>query len=343
MSGFTLTEEQRRQEMMSVDNTVMIEGFVFTLHCGKPYMVMHKIPGERFGSIISCSKKTLEEHIHFINKNNVENLMTSMKDISFLPQCHSLKCVVISLARGCEKIDISPLYEMENLEAVNYNGMTQTGTGAAVVAVEATLDYSRIRGIKEISTYVESGNVTGFQLARNLEGLTLGGYEGKSLKEYFCSEKLKYITICDGKIKNLDGIQTSKVLSYIDIFDMPLLEDISALEYVADSVTALRISGCRRITDFSVLGKLKNLRHLELGGKKTRLPNLEFLNKLKNLQTFHFDMNVLDGNLTPCLQIPFVWCNKERPHYNMKNKALPKEEKYWEWGFGFLMYPEERL
>ena len=45
-------------------------------------------------------------------------------------------------------------------------------------------------------------------------------------------------------------------------------------------------------------------------------------------------MNVLDGDLTPCLDIPYVTCIRDRRHYNLKDSALPK---------GKIYRPEEEL
>ena len=69
---------------------------------------------------------------------------------------------------------------------------------------------------------------------------------------------------------------------------------------VKGTLKALRVENCPKIQDFSVLGELENLELLELAGSNT-LPNLDFLKTMKNLKTFTFSMNVLDGNLDPCL------------------------------------------
>ena len=53
----------------------------------------------------------------------------------------------------------------------------------------------------------------------------------------------------------------------VQLEELKRLEDISALEHIAESVEALCISGCPKVKDFSVLEKLVNLRHLELTGR----------------------------------------------------------------------------
>lgn len=103
------------------------------------------------------------------------------------------------------------------------------------------------------------------------------------------------------------------------------LQDISALKKVKRTLRALRIENCPKINDFSVLGELENLELLELSGKN-ELPSLGFLKKMKNLKTFTFNMNVKDGDLTPCLDLSYVYSEKNRKHYNLKDTELPKAQ-----------------
>lgn len=113
-------------------------------------------------------------------------------------------------------------------------------------------------------------------------------------------------------------------------------KDISFLEK-CPSLKSLEIENCGKIKDFSVLEELTNLEELVLFGNNT-LPDLKFLNQMKNLKIFAFDLNVEDGNLKYCLNIPTVQCCRCRRHYNVKEKDLPvrpyKPEKteIEEWG-----------
>ena len=103
------------------------------------------------------------------------------------------------------------------------------------------------------------------------------------------------------------------------------LQDISSLSSVRESLRALRIENCPQITDFSVLKKLINLEHLELSGNNT-LPSLDFLSMLPKLKTFLFSMNVADGDITPCLSLSYVYMERGRRHYNLKDRDLPKNQ-----------------
>ena len=89
------------------------------------------------------------------------------------------------------------------------------------------------------------------------------------------------------------------------------------------TLKTLCINKCSKIEDFSVLAELENLERLELMGNN-RLQNLDFLKRMKNLKSFIFEYDVLDGDLKLCLDIPTVYCDKNRKHYNLNDKDLPK-------------------
>ena len=101
------------------------------------------------------------------------------------------------------------------------------------------------------------------------------------------------------------------------------LQNISALRRANRTLKALRIENCPKIEDFSVLCELENLELLELSGSNV-LPNLNFLKTMRNLKTFAFNMDVLNGDLTPCLNLSYVYSEKDRRHFNLKDKDLPK-------------------
>ena len=44
------------------------------------------------------------------------------------------------------------------------------------------------------------------------------------------------------------------------------------------------------------------------------------------LKTFIFNMNVKDGDLTPCLDLSYACSKKDRKHYNLKDTELPKTQ-----------------
>lgn len=305
--------------------------------------------GEECGGLIQYSKRLIEDHVQFINDNNVEHLVVCRRDISFLRDCPGVKSVSVTVPAFCSSFDFTPLYDMESLAALACNlarDIPELSDGLDIpklsdkdIEKNMALDFTKMKGLKQIhlSSSVFKG-AKNFQQLDNLECLILDEYKEKDLRDYFDSKKLKYLDLYNCPLKNLDGIETAGELQWLALSGMPKLEDLSALESVAHSLEALRIEHRGKIKDFSVLGKLKNLKHLELRGKN-KLENLRFLDQMKKLQTLTFNINVEDGDLTPCLRIPYATSVNNRKHYNLKDRELPKAEQYCEWDDWFLPYP----
>ena len=96
---------------------------------------------------------------------------------------------------------------------------------------------------------------TGFQKVKDLELLRISDCDKEDLREYFCSEKMKYLMIFYSRLRNLDHIETAPNLKWVQLEELKRLEDISALEHIAESVEALCISGCPKVKDFFCIGK----------------------------------------------------------------------------------------
>lgn len=93
---------------------------------------------------------------------------------------------------------------------------------------------------------------------------------------------------------------------------------------MSDSLEYLQIESCGKIKEFSVLKELHNLEFLILKGSNI-LPDLSFLEYLPNLKYLHLTMNVADGDMSLCKNIPYVRIQNRR-HYSHKDSDMSKEE-----------------
>ena len=143
------------------------------------------------------------------------------------------------------------------------------------------------------------------------------------MSDAFTSSILDTLTVIQCNIKTLEGIQKSQKMQCLYLYYNRSLQDITALQKVKKTLRALRVENCPKIDDFSVLGELEDLELLELDGSN-ELSNLSFLKTMKNLKTFVFNMNVKNGDLSPCLDLSYVYSEKNRKHYNLKDTDLPK-------------------
>ena len=306
------------------DHYIIRDGYVF-LPLTYPYGVFDAVL-IRYPHNAPClsprlphSKRTLSEHIALVNELKIEKAVIIANNIDFIQKCPSLKHLkIVPSDEAGENFDYSPLYDMPQIKSLScatiYGKNEEFST---------TIDYSRIKGIESIS--IVNSNYLNYNNISTIKRLGLANFPDSNLQNAFSSIHLDTLSIIQCKLKSLEGIQKSEKMQCLYLYYNRSLKDISALGKVKRTLRALRIENCPKISDFSVLGELENLELLELSGSN-ELPSLSFLKKMKNLKTFVFSMNVKDGDLTPCLDLSFVYSARNRKHYNLKDKELPKSK-----------------
>lgn len=268
----------------------------------------------------SFSDHTLEEHIEFVNKHKIEKAFITADDISFISRCPSLKRLYIVPSNTApEQFDYSPLYELPEIVYMD----CATAYGGAMEPRHTSIDYSKIKGLRK--AYIRGAGHENYEKSELLEELHIGNDNRSSdLSKISLISSLKSLWLCECSLKSLNGISNLNNLQQLSLDYCRSLCDIFELASVAESLRSLSICISPKLKDFSVLSNLVNLEHLELKGNN-ELPNLNFLIGMKKLKTFSFTMNVLDGDLSNCMNIPYVDCAKNRKHYNYKDKELPKQ------------------
>ncbi len=262
----------------------------------------------------------ITEYIEYINANKIEKAQIFIDDLSFILKCPSLKYIYICPSYAAPpSFDYSPIYELPTVKSF----ACQTVYGDRN-CYETTIDYSKINGLVDLGINYTKGSLN-FNKVSSLKSLQISNYVGKSkdLTDVFSSRELDTLRMISCGTKSLNGIETSYSMQCLYLHNLRSLQDINALESVKDTLKALCIDCCGKIADFSVLKKLENVELLRLLGSNT-LPNLDFLKHMKKLKTFVFDMNIDDGDLSSCLNLSYVYCGKNRKHYNYKDCDLPK-------------------
>lgn len=264
------------------------------------------------------SSRTVEEYVEFINLHGIRKAIVIAENIDFLLQCPTLEFLQIIPAYGApDHFDFSPLYHIpcvKWLRCQTVYGMREEKHG--------DINYAQIRGLRCL--YVsETKHELHFNQVPGLQSLNLSNFRGSDLSGAFCSTEMDWLSLTECKIASLDGLSVTAGLKAISLFYNRNLVDISALTTARDSLFQLCIYNCPRITDFSVFAALSKLEFLELKGNNT-LPNLAFLRSMPNLKVLNFSMNVADGDLNLCMNIPYATC-KNRRHFNRKDADLPKQ------------------
>lgn len=298
------------------------QGFIFTgiTHPANIYdAIVIKDPQNVrcFSPVIKESSHNLEEQIELINREKIEKAMIIAENIDFIKKCPTLKYLrIIPAENAGDGFDYSPLYEMPEIKSIQCP--TVYGAGERFFT---ELDCERLTRLQDI--HVTSCGYRNYEKISTLKSLGLSGYKKQDLTEAFSSPILDTLTIIQCKIKSLEGIQKSSRIQCLYLYYDKYLEDISALQKIKKSIKALRIENCPKIKDFSILGELDHLELLELSGSN-ELQDLSFLKTMKSLKTFVFNMNVKDGDLSLCTGLSYVYSERNRKHYNLKNAELPK-------------------
>lgn len=257
---------------------------------------------------------TLAEHIELINSMRLEKVMPIVESsLEFLTQCPSLKHVHICLPDSAvDGFDYSPLYSMPNIRYLRC--ITEYGERDEK---HTTVDYSKMPWLEFVS--VHNKRHLHFNTLPKLKSLHISRYKADNISDMFCSRQLDTLSMVRCSVTSLASIERSDKMQCLYLYDDRRLHDISALERVSGTLKSLAIENCGKIADFSVL---ENLEYLKLWGNNS-IPSLGFIKKMKNLKTLSFSINVLDGDLTPCMDLSWAGCQNRR-HYNFKHKDLPK-------------------
>lgn len=268
---------------------------------------------------ITDEHRALEDYQAYINAHGIEQAEIIMPDLEILKRCPTLKYLRIIPYNAPDDLDLSPIYELPEVkELYCYNRYGEDGKYFREV------DYLRVPGLISINFEANRGTLN-YNRVETLRSVHAGGFRGKNrdLTDLFCSTEVDTLSLIQCGMNSLNGIETSRKMQCVYLHYNRCLNDISALGKVKETLRALRIENCPQIKDFSVLGELEQLELLQLMGSNV-LPSLDFLKRMKNLKTFVFSVNVLDGDLSPCLGLSYVYSAKDRRHYNLKDADMPR-------------------
>lgn len=262
------------------------------------------------------SRHSLSEQIDYVNKNHIKKACVIAESIDFLKECDELEYLWIYPADTApNQFDYSPLYSMSTIKYLDCG----TSYGGSKEKLHTTIDYSKVPSLEEL--IVRGKGHINYELLYNLRSLVImDDKKIESIPDLASERNLEKLRIFNSSLVNLSGIHKFCNLKRLILdYDRRLI-DLSEIESLADTLEYLEIEKCSKITDFSFLKKLKNLKTLILIGDN-KLNNLDFINNMPNLKYYRFSMAVEDGDLKPCLKVPEVYCIKHKKHYNIKIKA----------------------
>ena len=268
-----------------------------------------------------------DEEKQYIINNKVEKLyLTNVADTDFLLDCDCIRYLSCLLPINPEGMITAKLQGLLSLQSLKLLEFVELDDEIKVPYQIEMTHYPQLEYFK--------GNflrVRNLEQCINLKTLCLRNINQSNLLVLSNLRELDTLEIVESEISNLYGIETKEKLQCLYLHYNRKLQDISKLTHVKQSLKTLVIENCTKIKDFSVLNELENLEHLKLIGSNN-LSDLSFLKNLKNLKTFIISMNVLNGDLSLCLDIPYVFIQKGRMHYNYSDKHMRKEKEEYRRG-----------
>ena len=304
------------------DKYIKKDGFLFTsmFQRGEKDAIIIKIPYDvpAFTMWIAGSKKSLDKHIAYINKHQIDKAIIVSDNIEFILKCPTLKYIkIIPSDLSKEGFDYSPLYNMKQIKYLSCQ--TQYGLKQEK---NTEIDCSRISGLENI--HINNSNFKNYNKISTLKTLGITGYREKDLINLFNSDKIDTLHIMQSKIETLKGLDVTNKLQCLYLEYNRYLKDISELIKAKHTIKLLKIIGCPKVENFEILSELNNLEFLEISGSNS-IPSLNFIKKMKNLKTLILNINIEDGDLSPCLDLSYVYV-KGRRHYNLKENDLPRKK-----------------
>ncbi len=263
--------------------------------------------------VILHSRKSLQEHIEFVNQKQIKKAMIIAEDIEFVRQCPSLEHITVIPALSAENFDFSPLYDLPNIKVLFCH--TMYGEDEKKVSC---IDYSKIKGVRRIS--IDGKGALNYDKVKGLKTVYIGKHHpaGDCLTDVIDMSELECLDLCQASVRTLNGIEKAINLKKLHVSSCRKLEDISAISRLGKTLRALSIDACGKITDFSALFELSELESLSLMGSNV-IPNLDFLSKMPNLKAFKCFMTVEDGKMGLLKNVPWVMF-KGKKHYDYKEK-----------------------
>ena len=307
--------------IFSANNSTYIDGLMFvpvTFPFNKPDALL-------------IEDLQIQQLVEYCNRKHIRKaFVQGMQEFQFLRECTSIEHLAIELrlpfAAYFEQnsstipYDLTPLEDIPRLRSVDIRENERYGSRAKV-----KLDLSKVAHLEKFSGDYRFAN--GLSDAILLKTLRLNRYKKSDLLELQKLSQLDTIALVCSSLESLNGIQNFPGLQCLYLQYNRKLCDISDLCYARDSLRALRIENCPHIQDFSVLYDLEHLELLELSGKND-LRSLDFIRNMPCLKTLIFSMQVLDGDLSLCKNLSWVYSERNRKHYNLRDSDLPRIHYY---------------
>ena len=211
-----------------------------------------------------------------------------LPDVEFLREHGYVKVLLINDADGINLAAIASLSGLKRLSISENN--TPITLGSFPQLEEFSCEWHKAINLMEAPQSVCRLSLRKYQPPK------------KNLSQLPGLTGLDALALTQGNLTSLEGLCKFPSLTSLDMAYMRSLSDIGALSECGSRLEALLLMNCPRI-EYDLLSTLTSLKKLHIHSCAP-LASVQFLKYLDQLEEFRFvDTDVLDGDLTPLLQL----------------------------------------
>ncbi len=265
-------------------------------------------------TVIINNHSAINESVKYINElkvNKVDITDFDYDDLNFLNECSSIE--ELSILNHFLK-NLSGIYSLKKLRILSINETT----------TKVEFRINELKNLEVLSGILPKKTV-GIDELNKLKGANLWGYKPKSknLIDIKNLKELSVLSLTQSNIVTLEGIGGLNNLKELQLNYLRSLKDISAFKDINAPLHDLEFDKCKSIEDFSPIQNLSQLEKLKIFdcGDVT---SISFVKKLTKLKMLSFPgTNILDGNLTVCDGIEYVYYTKQK----LKTKQISGDNR----------------
>lgn len=258
------------------------------------------------GRIMSVDSERVEECMRVFQEQAMAGIHISSlgayksDNVEFLREHPEVVTVFVSDGKGIDLHGLTYLTNLEHLTLGHY---------------DAPIDLTCFPRLKTFSGEWSAGLGLG-DACKSLRSLTLSKYKAPDLETFPCIRSISELELIQPSIASLAGIERHTHIKKLQFFRCLQLTSIGAIAGLKNGdVDYIAFRQCKKIMDIESLGELSRVKNLTLETCGA-VRSLDFLLGCQKLEGVgFFETDVLDGDLSPLLQLPrlsFVGMSEKR-------------------------------
>ena len=184
-------------------------------------------------------------------------------------------------------------------------------------------EYSIDLGAFSHLTHIFSRTQFNFRNVENctkLRMLTVQEWYTRDLS-YLRHSNVEHLEIISGKLSSLNGIEKLSKIKTLSVSNQKSLSYVTGIERCIQ-LEHLEIESCNKL-NLDLLPSLPSIKSLVIIGQQT-INNCSFFQRFPKLERLLLGVKIIDGDLSPLLNLKHCTLITDHRHYSHRNSELPK-------------------